>query len=177
MYSKVSSLAQITKTFVGGGLKITALYRKQYRTPMNNKQGFSGVMTRLAGRVRGVSKCRESGRVGSGQEVLKSRGSGRVGSGEEVLKFRGSGRVMTREILATRRSSHHDPRVIFGRPAGRTRGYGLRIRRFQTSSFLPEGAYCRVCAPRAGPADPTRGSENDVKLAASCTKASLIPGR
>ena len=54
-------------------------------------------MNRPAGRVRGVSKCRGSGRVGSmcfkisrvgsGQELLKSCGSGRVGSGRDVSKY------------------------------------------------------------------------------------------
>ena len=73
-------------------------------------------MTRPAGRVKGVSKSRRSGRVitlsnftgrvESGQEVSQSRGSGRVGpigfkisrvgSGQEVSKSRGSGRVGSR---------------------------------------------------------------------------------
>ena len=65
-------------------------------------------MTRPAGRVKGVSKSRGSGRVGSFRFEIsrvgwgrvkrysQSRGSGRVGSGQEVSKSRGSGRVGSR---------------------------------------------------------------------------------
>ena len=53
-------------------------------------QGFSWVMTRLADRIRRLSKSRGSSGVGS-------RGvwniTGRVGSGQEVVKFCGSERV------------------------------------------------------------------------------------
>ena len=122
-------------------------------------------MTRPAGRVKGVSKSRGSGRVGGhkifishgsgrvGSKSFKSRGSGRVGSGQEVskprgsgpvrskfqisrvgsgrvkrfAKSRGSGGVMTCKMRVTRGSSHHDPRVVFGSPAGQTRGIGRRI--------------------------------------------------
>ena len=90
-------------------------------------QGFSRVMTRPAGRIKGVSKSRGSGRVGSSRYKIsrvgsgrvkrfsKSRGSGRVGSKcfkisrvgsgrvKRFSKSRGSGRVMTREIRVTSR--------------------------------------------------------------------------
>ena len=83
--------------------------------------GFQNVASRVgSGRV-GSGRV-GAGRVGSGQEVFKSRGLGRVGSDQEVWKSRRSGRVMTRETRVTRGSSHHDPRVVFGWPAGRTRG-------------------------------------------------------
>ena len=94
-----------------------------------NVQGFSRVMTRPAGRVKGVSKSRASGRVGSKFLRTSRVGSGRVGSrgftispvgsggvnrlqilaggvrsGQEVSKSRGSGRVGSRgfENLASR---------------------------------------------------------------------------
>ena len=103
-----------------------------------------------------------AGRVGSGQEVFEmsrvgsrrankfsilagrvgSRGFqiSRIGSGRVMrcLKCHGSGRVMTREIRVTRGSGHNDPRVVFGRPAGRTRGSGPRIRIFANLQ-LPAG--------------------------------------
>ena len=158
-----------------------------------------------AGRVRGVSKCRGSGRVGqlrfkisrfgSGrcQVVSKSRGSGRVGSRGFLISRVGSGRVGStgfeisrvgsRGLEISRVGSDHDPRR-YGSLAGRatmTRvlfcadsRVGLRIRLVQTCSCLPEGP-CHAGAPRAGHANPTRGSENDTKLAVSCTKVSLVP--
>ena len=52
-------------------------------------KGFSRVMTRPAGRVRGFSKCHGSGRVGSG-------------------------RVMTRVIRVIHGSGHQDPQVVLG---------------------------------------------------------------
>ena len=96
---------------------------------------FQRVVTRLAGWVRAVSKCRGSGRVimfyiltltgrGSAQDVLKSRESGRVGSGREVSKSDGScrvglrglkvsrvGRVGSRSLEIVRVGSGHDPRT------------------------------------------------------------------
>ena len=70
---------------------------------------------------------------------------------------------MTRELFFA------DPRV---EPTGRTRGSGRRIRLIQTYSCLPESSARRAGAPRAGPTDPTHGSENDTKLAASSTSFS-----
>ena len=64
-----------------------------YNTPGGDLQGFSRVMTRPTVRVRGVSKCRGSGRVNSGHYVLKSHGSGRVGSRSFEISRVGSGRV------------------------------------------------------------------------------------
>ena len=55
------------------------------------------------------------------------------------LKCRGSGRVMTREIQVTRGSGHNDPRVVFGRPAGRPRGSGPQIRIFANVQLPDEG--------------------------------------
>ena len=78
-------------------------------TCSGNNQGFSRIMTRPAGRVKGVLKSRGSGRVGSGHYGLKSHGSGwvgsrgfqnlacRVGSDQEVFKI-------------SRVGSGHDPR-------------------------------------------------------------------
>ena len=59
-----------------------------------------------------------------------------------------------------------DPRV---KPADLACGFV-----YQAYSGPPEGP-CRAGASRIGPADPTRGSENDTKLAASCMKVSLVP--
>ena len=73
--------------------------------------GLSRVMTRPAGRVKGVSESRGSGRVGSRGFKISRVGLGRV---KRFSKSRGSGRVMTREIRVTRGSSHHDPGVVFG---------------------------------------------------------------
>ena len=84
---------------------------KNTNTHIHKLQGFSGVMTRSAGRVNGFQNV--AGLVGSGQNIYNPHGPGRVGSGQEVSKFRGSGQVMTREIRVTRGSSHHDPRVVF----------------------------------------------------------------
>ena len=53
----------------------------------------------FAGRVRRVSKSRESGRVGSRQLKLFA---GLVGSGQEVLKFNGSGRIGSRGFEVSR---------------------------------------------------------------------------
>ena len=83
-----------------------------------------------------------AGRVGSGQQVFEMSRvwSGQVGSGRfmRYLKCHGSGRVMTREIRVTRGSGHNDPRVVFGRPAGRTRGSDPRIGIFANLQ-LPAG--------------------------------------
>ena len=58
-----------------------------------------------SGRVKRFENL--AGRFGSrGFEIS------RVGSGQEVLKPGGSGRVVTREILVTRGSRHHDQRVV-----------------------------------------------------------------
>ena len=98
-------------------------------------QGFLRAMTRPAGRVKGVSKSRGSGRVGSlrfkikilrvgsGQKVSKSRGSGRVGLGDfqnlarvgsgQVERFQNlAGRLMSGQELfkISRVGSDHDPR-------------------------------------------------------------------
>ena len=106
--------------------------------------------------------------VGSGEEVSKPRGPGRVGSIVFKISRVGWGRikrfqnlasrdrVMTREIRVTRGSSHHDPRVVFGSPAGRTRGSGLRIRLFQT--FI---AACRRVLAMPAP----RGSDPRIRPA------------
>ena len=67
-------------------------------------QGFSRVMTRPAGRVKGVSKSRGSGRVGSDQEFFKIS---RVRSGHDPRDtghFAGQA-IMTRELFWA------DPRV------------------------------------------------------------------
>ena len=103
-----------------------------------------------SGRIRRCSKCHGSGRVGSGQAIFKFHGSARggsrgfqisrVGSGRfmRCFKCHGSGRIMTREIRVTRGSGHNDPRVVFDRPAGRTRGSGPLIRIFANLQ-LPAG--------------------------------------
>ena len=105
------------------------------RVDLGNSKGFSRVMTRPADGVKGVSKPRGSGRVGSlrfkisrvgrvgsgwVKRFSKSRGSGRVkrlrnlagrvGSGQEVIKSRGSGRVGSRgfQNLAGRVRSGQD---------------------------------------------------------------------
>ena len=67
---------------------------------LQKNQGFSRVMTRPAGRVKGVLKSRGSGRVGSSRFKISRVGSGRV---KRFSKSRGSGRVMTREIRVTSR--------------------------------------------------------------------------
>ena len=51
---------------------------------------------------------------------------------------------MTSEIQVTRGSGHNDPRVVSGRPAVRTRGFGPRMRTFANvqlpaEELLPEG--------------------------------------
>ena len=83
-------------------------------------------------RVKKSSKSRGSGRVGSGRVGPRGFKISRVGSGrvKRFSKSQGAGRVMTREVRVTRGSSEHDPRVVFGRTAGRTRGSGLRIGHF-----------------------------------------------
>ena len=63
-------------------------------------QGFSRVMTRPAGRVTRVSKCRGSGRVGSGQEL--NIFAGRVGWGQEDFQSRGSGWVGSKSFAISR---------------------------------------------------------------------------
>ena len=142
-------------------------------------------MTRPASRAKGVTKSRGSGRVGplrfkisrvgsgqAGQEVSKSRGSGRVGSiGFKISrvgsgrvnsfsKSRWSGRVMIREIRVTRGSIHNDPGVVFGRPAGRIRGFTLRICLFQSYTWLSAGGSWSSCRRLAGR---TRGSDPRVR--------------
>ena len=91
-----------------------------YNTPGGDLQGFSRVMTRPTARVRGVSKCRGSGRVGSGHYVLKSHGSGRVGS--RSFESRGSVWVGSRGFKISRVGSG---RVGSGRGgSGRVKGFG-----------------------------------------------------
>ena len=81
---------------------------------------FSNLAGRIgSGRVKRFRNLK--GRGGSDQEVLKCRESGRV---RRCLKCRGSGKLNTREIRVVRGSGHHDPRIVFGRPAGRTAGSG-----------------------------------------------------
>ena len=144
--------------------------------------GSGGVeMSRvLPSRANNVSIL--AGRVWSGQEIFKSHGSGRVGSrGFQIsrvgsgrfmrcLKCHGSGQVMTREIQVSRGSGHNDPRVFCGRPAGRTRGFGPRIRFFANVQLpagepLPEGHSRDPWVLPAGP--------KLYILAASCLKTSL----
>ena len=96
-----------------------------------NYQGFSRVMTRPAGRVKGVSKSRGSDRVGSLRFKIsrvgsgrfkrfpKSRGSGRVGSGQEASKSRGSGRVGSRGFKISRVGSVRVKRFSKSRGSGR----------------------------------------------------------
>ena len=134
----------------------------------------------------------ESIRVGSGPVGSGRVGSGRVGSGQEVSKSRGSGRVGSRCFEISRVGSGHDPRdtghsrVKPPLPAGYfclTRGSNPRIWLadspfiFKLTAACRRALPCHAGAPRAGPADPTCGSENGtaIKLAASCTKASLVP--
>ena len=83
-------------------------------------QGFSRVMTRPAGRVKGVSKSRGSGRIGSlrfeisrvgssrVKRFSKSRGSGRVGSRLFKISRVGSGGVKRFQNLAGRVESGQD---------------------------------------------------------------------
>ena len=142
---------------------------------------------------KGVSKYRGSGRVGSLCFKISRVGSGRVGSGrvgsrgfkvsqvesgrvKKVLISRASGRVMIRDIRVTRGSSRHDPQVVLADSRIKPADLACGIAFFKQ---LPAGGplLSRAGAPRAGPADPTSGSERDTKLAASCTKASLVPGR
>ena len=132
-----------------------------------------------------------AGRVGARGFKISWVGSGLVGSGQEVLKSRGPGGVKSRGFETSRVGSGHDPRETDHSrlkppwPAGccwLTRGSNLRIRPADSSFFqiyncLQEGSYCCVVAPGAVHENPTRGSENDTKLAASCARASLVPGR
>ena len=46
---------------------------------------------------------------------------------------------MNHEIRDTRRSGGHDPLVVFGSPAGRTRGSGPRICFFTTTQLAAGG--------------------------------------
>ena len=127
----------------------------------------SRVMTRPAGRIRRVWKCRGAGRVGSGrvqnvtcrtesgQQFFKSRGSGRVvsrgfqshgsgrvGSGRVGSWGHASGRVMTREIRVTSGSGRHNPWVVFGWPRiGPAYLAGGSVF-LPTYSCLPEGHSC-----------------------------------
>ena len=134
----------------------------------------------MSGRVR---RCRNvTGPAESGEQRFNSRRSGlvgsrnfqisRVGSGRfmRCLKCHGSGQVMTREIQVSRGSGHNDPRVFCGRPAGRTRGFGPRIRFFANVQLpagepLPEGHSRDPWVLPAGP--------KLYILAASCLKTSL----
>ena len=137
-----------------------------YNTPGGDLQGFSRVMTRPTARVRGVSKCRGSGRVGSGHYVLKSHGSGRVGS--RSFESRGSVWVGSRGFKISRVGSG---RVGSGRGgsgrvgADRVGSRGLEISRvvmtarygsFTGRAIMTRGllfADSRGSNPRISPAD------------------------
>ena len=93
-----------------------------------------------AGRIKGVSKSRGSGRVGSlrfitsrvgsGQEVSKSRRSGRVGSvGFKISGRVGSGRVVSKGLKISRVGSGRVKRFLKSRGSGRVMTCDIRVTR------------------------------------------------
>ena len=207
------ALAEARDTCSGGSKsrKVATNHGIRFRThldptwPMetpNTFQGFSRVMTRPEGRVRRVSKCRGSDRVGSGgvRYVTVRVGSGpqvlnlwvRVGSGQDFSNLMGRVRSGQKVFKSPGRvGSSHQCSKCHG--SGRVMTREIRVTRETRKLFSAD--------PRVGPADlaggsvfsqtysclpegesskiVTRGSGPRVRsyttLPASCLKASLVP--